>query len=77
MLPNTACLDLLNVYPCAYNVCIKRKGNKQMTELEMTIATDLGIYANDSLDGEAFWAEVARLLTFGDDFEEEMYNQTY
>jgi hypothetical protein len=49
----------------------------EMTELEMTIATELGIYANDSLDGEAFWNEVARLLTFGDDFEEEMYNQTY
>ena len=48
-----------------------------MTELEMNIATDLAIYANDNLDGEAFWAEVARLLTFGEDFEEEMYSQTY
>ena len=48
-----------------------------MTELEMTIATDLAIYADNSLDGKAFWAEVERLLAFGEDFHEEMYSQTY
>ena len=49
----------------------------EMTELEMTIATDLGIYANNNLDGVSFWKEVERLMTFGENFEEEMYNQTY
>ena len=49
----------------------------EMTELEMTIATDLAIYANNNLDGKAFWDEVARLLTYGDDFAEEMYRRPY
>ena len=49
----------------------------EMTELEMTVATDLAIYANNNLDGKTFWAEVKRLLTFGEDFHEEMYSKEY
>ena len=49
----------------------------EMTDLEMTIATDLAIYADNNLKGKAFWDEVARLLTYGDDFEEEMYRRPY
>jgi hypothetical protein len=54
----------------------EHEGN-EMTDLELDIATELGIYADNNLDGKAFWAEVARLLTYGDDYAEEMYSQTY
>ena len=56
---------------------VSKEKEIEMTELEMTIATDLGIYANNNLDGVSFWKEVERLMTFGENFEEEMYNQTY
>lgn len=48
-----------------------------MTDLELDIVTDLAEYASDNLKGRDFWVEVSRLLTFGEDYAEEMYSKTY
>jgi len=69
------CLHNVCLYPYTYTMN-ENEGN-EMTDLELDIATELGIYADNNLDGKAFWAEVARLLTYGDDYAEEMYSQTY
>ena len=41
-----------------------------MTELEIEIATELAEMGTD-LEGQAFWAEVDRLATFGEDWWEQ------
>lgn len=38
-----------------------------MNELELEIATELAAMGTE-LEGSAFWAEVSRLLTFGEDW---------
>jgi hypothetical protein len=42
-----------------------------MNELELEIATELSAMGTN-LDGEAFWAEVDRLATFGDEWWEQV-----
>jgi hypothetical protein len=44
---------------------------KQMTELQIEIATELSAMGT-TLDGAAFWAEVDRLATFGDEWWDEV-----
>ena len=62
---------------CATPYTYTMNENEEMTDLEIDIATELAIYADNNLKGKAFWDEVARLLTYGDDYAEEMSNQTY
>jgi hypothetical protein len=42
-----------------------------MTELQIEIATELSAMGTD-LDGVAFWAEVDRLATFGEEWWNEV-----
>lgn len=42
-----------------------------MTELQIEIATELAAMGT-SLEGQAFWAEVDRLATFGNDWWSEI-----
>ena len=42
-----------------------------MTELQIEIATELSAMGTN-LDGEAFWLEVDRLATFGEDWWNEV-----
>ena len=42
-----------------------------MTELQIEIATELSAMGTD-LEGQAFWAEVDRLATFGDEWFEQI-----
>ena len=44
----------------------------EMTDLEMEIATELAIYADNRLNGKDFWDEVKRLLAYGEDYAEHM-----
>jgi hypothetical protein len=50
----------------------------EMTDLELDIATDLAIYSDNKLVGKAFWDEVERLMTFGENhWAVEMLNTSY
>lgn len=49
-----------------YSIVVTRKKEGKMSELEVIIATELAM--DSDLKGEAFWAEVSRLATFGEDW---------
>jgi hypothetical protein len=53
------------------SVVIVRDKEKEMNELELEIATELAAMGTE-LEGSAFWAEVSRLLTFGDEWWEQV-----
>jgi hypothetical protein len=50
---------------------VSKEKETKMTELQIEIATELSAMGTD-LDGVAFWAEVDRLATFGDDWWDEV-----